>query len=48
MQLLAHERMETDRANVSYEASIPLFEEVKAINKKASYVLITKTGDLAC
>ncbi|MFV8355983.1 YceI family protein [Flavobacterium sp. XS1P32] len=48
MQLLAQERMMTDRANVSFEASIPFFEEVKAINKKASCVLITKTGDFTC
>ncbi len=44
----AQEKMMTYRGIVLFEASIPFFEEVKAINKKTNCVLITKTGDFTC
>lgn len=45
---VAQEKMTTDKGIINFEASVPLFEEVKAINKKTSCVLITKTGELTC
>lgn len=44
----AQEKMITDKGTINFEASVPFFEEVKAINKKTSCVLITKTGELSC
>jgi hypothetical protein len=32
----------------SFEASIPSFEEVKAVNKKTNCTVITSTGELIC
>ena len=40
--------MITDKGIINFEASIPFFEEVKAINEKTTCVLITKTGEIAC
>ncbi|MFV8327145.1 YceI family protein [Flavobacterium sp. ZS1P14] len=45
---IAQEKMTTDKGIINFEASVPFFEEVKAINKKASCVLITKTGEITC
>lgn len=45
---VAQEKMTTDKGIINFEASVPFFEEVKAINKKTSCVLITKTGELTC
>lgn len=44
----AQEKMMTDKGIINFEASVPFFEEVKAINKKASCVLVTKTGGITC
>ena len=44
----AQEKMTTDEGIVNFEASIPFFEEVKAINDKTVCVLITKTGEITC
>ena len=32
----------------NFEASIPLFEEVKAVNKKTKCTIVTATGELIC
>lgn len=45
---VAQEKMTTDKGIINFEASVPFFEEVKAINKKTSCVLFTKTGELTC
>lgn len=45
---VAQERMITDRGIINFEASVPFFEEVKAINEKTACVLITKTGEITC
>ena len=33
---------------INFEASIPLFEEVKAINDNTTCILVTKTGEITC
>jgi hypothetical protein len=45
---VAQEKMITDRGIINFEASVPFFEEVKAINEKTACVLITKTGEITC
>lgn len=45
---IAQEKMTTDKGIINFEASVPFFEEVKAINKKTACVLITKTGEITC
>lgn len=44
----AQEKMITNRGIINFEASVPFFEEVKAINDKTACVLITKTGEITC
>lgn len=44
----AQEKMVSYEGTTNFEASIPLFEEVKAINEKTTCILITKTGQIAC
>ena len=44
----AQDKMVTYGAIIHFEASIPLFEEVKASNEKTTCILITKTGQIAC
>ncbi|TDE07768.1 YceI family protein [Flavobacterium sandaracinum] len=44
----AQEKLVSYVGITNFEASIPLFEEVKAINEKTTCILITKTGDFAC
>ncbi|MFV8442669.1 YceI family protein [Flavobacterium sp. LB2P44] len=46
--LSAQEKMVSYVGITNFEASIPLFEEVKAINEKTTCILITKTGEIAC
>jgi polyisoprenoid-binding protein YceI len=43
----AQEEMTTNTGIINFEASVPLFEEVKATNKVASCILNTKTGAMA-
>ena len=43
----AQEEMTTSTGIITFEASVPLFEEVKATNKAASCILNTKTGSIA-
>ncbi|TRW97100.1 YceI family protein [Flavobacterium gawalongense] len=45
---IAQEKMTTNKGIINFEASVPFFEEVKAINKKIACVLITKTGEITC
>jgi hypothetical protein len=41
------EKMITKTGTITFEASVPAFEEVKATNEKVSCVINTKTGELA-
>lgn len=43
---VAQEKMLTDIGIINFEASVPFFEEVKAINEKTTCVLVTKTGEI--
>lgn len=43
---IAQEKISTDKGIINFEASVPFFEEVKAINKNTYCVLITKTGQI--
>lgn len=45
---IAQDKMVTNEAIIHFEASIPLFEEVKASNEKTTCILITQTGQIAC
>ena len=45
---IAQDKMVTYGGIIHFEASIPLFEEVKASNEKITCILITKTGQIAC
>lgn len=42
--ILAQEEKKTNKGIINFEASVPLFEEVKATNKTASCILNSKTG----
>jgi len=44
----AQDKMVTNEGIIRFEASIPLFEEVKASNEKTTCILILKTGQIAC
>jgi hypothetical protein len=44
----AQEKMLSYGGIINFEASIPLFEEVKAINEKTTCILLTKTGQIVC
>jgi hypothetical protein len=44
----AQEKMISSTGIINFEASIPLFEEVKAINPKTTCILIPKTGQIIC
>jgi hypothetical protein len=46
--IVAQKDMTTNTGSINFEASVPLFEEVKATNNKASCILNTKTGEIAC
>ena len=45
--IIAQEKMITKNGTISFEASVPAFEEVKAKNTGVSCVLNTKTGEIA-
>ena len=45
--VVAQEKMSTKSGIVSFEASVPTFEEVGAINEAATCVLNPKTGEIA-
>ena len=44
----AQEKMVSYSGIINFEASIPLFEEVNAINEKTTCILIPKTGQIFC
>lgn len=44
----AQEKLKSYEGIVNFEASIPLFEEIKAKNEKTTCILITKTGQIVC
>lgn len=46
--IMAQEKMVSYNGIINFEASIPLFEEVKAMNEKTTCILTTKTGDFTC
>ncbi len=43
----AQEKMTTKTGNISFEASVPSFEEVKGKNENATCVLVPATGEFA-
>jgi hypothetical protein len=45
--IFAQEKMITKNGTITFEASVPSFEEVKAKNSGVSCVLNTKTGEIA-
>lgn len=47
-QLHAQDQMVTTGGIIYFDASIPLFEAVKASNEKTTCILITKTGQFFC
>jgi len=44
---IAQEKMICKTGNITFEASVPAFEEVKATNKNVTVVLNPKTGEIA-
>ncbi|HSN48326.1 MAG TPA: YceI family protein [Flavobacterium sp.] len=46
--ILAQDEKITNAGIIHFEASVPLFEEVKATNNKVSLILSTKTGAIVC
>lgn len=44
---IAQDKILTKSGQITFEASVPSFEEVKATNKLSACVLNTKTGDIA-
>jgi len=46
--IYAQEKFTTNTATVNFEASIPLFEEIKAVNRSAVIVLEPKTSTFNC
>ena len=45
--LIAQEKLITKNGKVTFEASVPAFEEVKAKNENVTCILNTKTGEIA-
>lgn len=45
--VIAQDKILTKTGQITFEASVPSFEEVKATNKLSACVLNTKTGDIA-
>lgn len=48
LSMLAQDRLSTTKGTTEFEASIPMFEEVKALNTKTSCALLTKSGGINC
>ena len=46
--LFAQNKMTTQNGKIIFEASVPTFEDVNAINNDASCVLITSSGKFSC
>lgn len=45
-QILAQKEITTNTGVINFEASVPLFEEIKATNNSASCIINTKTGSV--
>ena len=45
---LSQEKMIDKSGMITFEASVPSFEEVKAINNSVTFVLNPATGEIAC
>lgn len=45
--LFAQDKIVTKNGSLSFEASVPSFEEVKAKNDGATFIINTKTGEIA-
>ena len=43
----AQEKLVTKNGKIKFEASVPSFEEIKAVNENATCILNTKTGEIA-
>ncbi|WP_166921929.1 YceI family protein [Flavobacterium poyangense] len=46
--ILAQDKFKTSSAVVNFQASVPFFEEVKAVNKLGTIVLESQTSSLVC
>jgi hypothetical protein len=46
--LFAQEKFTTNTGTVNFEASVPLFEEIKAVNRSVAIVLEPKTSVFVC
>lgn len=46
--IYAQEKFTTNTATINFEASVPLFEEIKAVNRSAMVVLEPKTSTFNC
>ncbi len=47
MATFAQEKLVTKNGKIKFEASVPSFEEIKAVNENATCILNTKTGEIA-
>lgn len=48
IKAVAQDKLTTNKGIINFEASVPLFEEVKAVNEEANCILVTKTGEISC
>jgi hypothetical protein len=46
--IYAQEKFTTNTATINFEASVPLFEEIKAVNRSAMVILEPKTSTFNC
>ncbi|WP_163393755.1 YceI family protein [Flavobacterium limi] len=45
---IAQEKITTEKAIINFEASVPFFEEIKAVNRSVMIILDPKTSTLFC
>lgn len=48
VSVLAQDRFSSEEGRIDFEASVPLFEEIKAKNDKVSCAVELKTGEINC
>ncbi|PXY44267.1 YceI family protein [Flavobacterium hydrophilum] len=46
--IIAQEKITTNKAIINFEASVPFFEEIKAVNNSVMIILDPKTSTLLC
>lgn len=46
--IIAQEKITTDKAIINFEANVPFFEEIKAVNRSVMIILDPKTSTLFC